>query len=108
MLAGVVEVGTGTRARVEGYSVAGKTGTTVKFEPDLACPGTEVIGCYGDDVIASFIGIGPTARPRLAIGVFIDSPTVSRQRTGGSAAAPAFARIMQFALHQLGVPQDGG
>ncbi|MEE9533359.1 MAG: penicillin-binding protein 2 [Acidimicrobiia bacterium] len=108
MLAGVVEVGTGTRARVEGYSVAGKTGTTVKFEPDLACLRTEVIGCYGDDVIASFIGIGPTARPRLAIGVFIDSPTVSRQRTGGSAAAPAFAQIMQFALHQLGVPQDGG
>ena len=108
MLAGVVDVGTGTRAKVEGYSVAGKTGTTEKFEPDLACPGTEIPGCYGDDVVASFIGIGPTAQPRLAIGVFVDSPTARRKRTGGSAAAPAFAQIMQFALHQLGVPQDGG
>lgn len=107
MLAGVVDVGTGTRARVQGYSVAGKTGTTEKFEPDLACPGSEVPGCYGDDVVASFIGIGPTDKPRLAIGVFVDSPSVIRKRTGGSAAAPAFAQIMQFALHQLGVPQDG-
>ncbi len=107
MLAGVVNVGTGTRARVDGYSVAGKTGTTEKFEPELLCPGAEVPGCYGEDVVASFIGIGPTDEPRLAIGVFVDSPSKRRRRTGGSAAAPAFAQIMQFALHQLGVPQDG-
>lgn len=107
MLTGVVEVGTGKRAQVDGYSVAGKTGTTEKFDPELACPGSVVPGCYGDDVVASFIGIGPTDQPRLAIGVFVDSPTAERSRTGGSAAAPAFAEIMQFALHQLGVPQDG-
>ncbi len=107
MLEGVVNVGTGKRARIDGYSVAGKTGTTEKFEPDLLCPGAVVPGCYGEDVVASFIGIGPADEPRLAIGVFVDSPTARRKRTGGSSAAPAFAQIMKFALHQLGVPQDG-
>lgn len=108
MLAGVVESGTGTLAAVEGYSVAGKTGTTRKFEPDLACPGSATAGCYGEDVVASFIGIGPTEDTRLAVGVFIDSPTADKRRTGGTAAAPVFSEVMRFALHQLGVPPSGG
>ncbi|NNL13989.1 MAG: penicillin-binding protein 2 [Acidimicrobiia bacterium] len=106
LLTGVVETGTGQLAQVPGYSVGGKTGTTEKFEPDLICPGTTVPGCYGDDVVASFIGIGPSDDPRLAIGVFVDSPRADKKRTGGVAAAPAFSRVMRFALHQLGVPPD--
>lgn len=106
MLTGVVEGGTGRLAQVAGYSVGGKTGTTEKFEPDLVCPGAETPGCYGDDVVASFIGIGPSDDARLAVGVFVDSPSVEKKRTGGVAAAPAFARVMRFALHQMGVPPD--
>lgn len=104
LLTGVVETGTGQLAQVPGYSVGGKTGTTEKFEPDLLCPGATVPGCYGDDVVASFIGVGPSEDPRLAIGVFVDSPRAENKRTGGVAAAPAFSRVMRFALHQLGVP----
>ena len=106
MLSGVVEGGTGRLAQVPGYSVGGKTGTTEKFEPELVCPGTEVPGCYGDDVVASFIGIGPIDDPRLAVGVFVDSPSVEKKRTGGVAAAPTFSRVMRFSLHQLGVPPN--
>jgi cell division protein FtsI (penicillin-binding protein 3) len=106
LLTGVVEGGTGRLAQVPGYPVGGKTGTTEKFEPDLICPGAETPGCYGDDVVASFIGIGPSDEPRLAIGVFVDAPSVPKKRTGGVAAAPAFSRVMRFALHQLGVPPD--
>ncbi len=106
LLTGVVEGGTGSLAQVPGYTVGGKTGTTEKFEPDLTCPEAVTPGCYGDDVVASFIGIGPTDRPRLAIGVFVDSPSADKKRTGGVAAAPAFSRVMRFALHQLGVPPD--
>jgi cell division protein FtsI (penicillin-binding protein 3) len=102
----VVEGGTGQLAQVPGYAVGGKTGTTEKFEPELLCPGATVPGCYGDDVVASFIGIGPSDDPRLAIGVFVDSPRADKKRTGGVAAAPAFSRVMRFALHQLGVPPD--
>jgi cell division protein FtsI (penicillin-binding protein 3) len=57
-------------------------------------------------VVASFIGVGPSDDPRLAIGVFVDAPSVPNKRTGGVAAAPAFSRVMRFALHQLGVPPD--
>lgn len=106
LLTGVVEGGTGQLAQVPGYAVGGKTGTTEKFEPELICPGAENPGCYGDDVVASFIGIGPSDDPRLAIGVFVDAPSVPKKRTGGVAAAPAFSRVMRFALHQLGVPPD--
>ena len=106
LLTGVVEAGTGQLAQVPGYAVGGKTGTTEKFEPDLICPGAATPGCYGDDVVASFIGIGPSEDPRLAIGVFVDAPSVPKKRTGGVAAAPAFSRVMRFALHQMGVPPD--
>lgn len=106
MLTGVVEGGTGQLAQVAGYTVGGKTGTTEKFEADLLCPGAVTPGCYGEDVVASFIGLAPVEKPRLAIGVFVDSPSVEQKRTGGVAAAPVFSRVMRFALHQLGVSPD--
>lgn len=97
LLEGVVERGTGESARVEGYRVGGKTGTTVKFLPEY--------GRYGDDVVVSFIGMAPIDDPAVVVSVVLDTPV--RDTTGGRAAAPAFAEVMLFALHQLGVPPDG-
>ncbi|MDP8959254.1 MAG: penicillin-binding protein 2 [Actinomycetota bacterium] len=96
LLEGVVERGTGELARVEGYRVGGKTGTTVKYLPQYER--------YGEDVVASFIGMAPTEDPQVVVAVMIDSPV--RDTTGGRAAAPAFAEVMLFALHQAGVPPD--
>jgi len=95
MLGGVITEGTGAAAAVPGYAVGGKTGTTNKYEPEL--------GGYGEDVVASFIGMAPLENPAVVIGVFIDSPSAKRQDTGGSIAAPLFSRIASYALGQLGV-----
>lgn len=88
------EGGTGLRARVAGYHVAGKTGTAHKA----------VDGVYTDDVIASFMGFAPAEQPRLAIYVSIDNP--KKEKFGGKVAAPVFARIVSEALPFLGVPPD--
>jgi len=90
------EGGTGTRANVPGYLVAGKTGTALKPED----------GGYSDtDRIGSFVGIIPADEPRLAIVVTIDTPTIGRS-FGGVVAAPAFASIASFAMKHLGIPPD--
>ena len=96
MLSGVVEKGTGSRARVEGFRVGGKTGTTEKYLPEL--------GGYGDDVVSSFLGMAPIDDPRLVVAVIIDAP--ANGEFGGEIAAPVFAEIMQAALHQMGVSPD--
>ena len=100
LLEKVVVEGTGTQAAVPGFRVGGKTGTTRKF--------VEEEGAYGDEVVASFIGMAPVDDPRLVLGVFIDAPQVLQLSTGGSVAAPAFAQIMQFAMSQMGVASRGG
>ena len=86
--------GTGLRARVAGYRVAGKTGTANKA----------VNGVYTDEVIASFMGFVPAEKPRLAIYINIDAP--KKEKFGGKVAAPVFARIVSEALPFLGVPPD--
>ncbi len=98
MLARVVAEGTGQAATVPGYAVGGKTGTTRIFDTTL--------GEYGEDVMASFIGIGPIEDAHLAVGVFVDSPRSPEHPTGGDVAAPAFADIMQFSLHRLGIGRE--
>ena len=95
MLARVVAEGTGYKAAVPGYTIGGKTGTTRIFDVETAE--------YGDDVMASFIGIGPVDDANLAVGVFVDSPQIPEEATGGDVAAPTFARIMEFALYRLGI-----
>ena len=95
LLRNVVDEGTGTRAAVPGYSVGGKTGTTEK-----AAEG----GGYTSDNIASFIGMAPIGDPELVVAVVIDTPI--NGNTGGAAAAPAFAEVMEKALHHLGVQRD--
>jgi cell division protein FtsI (penicillin-binding protein 3) len=88
--------GTGPRARIMGWRVAGKTGTAHKQEN----------GSYAaDKYLASFVGLAPVSAPRLVIAVAIDEPG-GRDYYGGSVAAPVFAQVMQGALRLLGVPHD--
>lgn len=87
--------GTGTRARVKGYKVAGKTGTAQKVKD----------GHYSEARIGSFVGFVPADRPALAIVVVVDEPTIG-SRYGGIVAAPAFADIAAESLRYLGVPPD--
>lgn len=88
MLREVVKRGTGTKAVVPGYSIAGKTGTARK--PLEGKRG------YSNDYMASFVGFAPAERPRLAVAVVLDDP--GTEIYGGVVAAPGFARIMQAAL----------
>ena len=91
----VVERGTGTRAKIPGYTVAGKTGTAQKV----------VNGQYSrSDYNASFVGFVPSRAPAFAIVVVIDSPHGRNLYYGGSVAAPIFQRIADAALRNRGIP----
>ena len=96
MLQGVVAKGTGACAAIQGYDVAGKTGTAKKA---LATGGYAPAA-----TMASFIGFAPADHPRFATLVALDEKNLSY---GGEVAAPVFSEIMQFALQQYGVnPTD--
>ena len=92
ILEGVVTDGTGVSAKVPGYRVGGKTGTSQKVEG----------GAVVDKYISSFIGFGPIPNPRLLVLVMVDEPQGSH--FGSQVAAPAFARLMGDALRYLGIP----
>ncbi len=94
MLEGVLGPGgTAQEAQVEGYTLAGKTGTAEKA----------IKGGYSKtDFIASFIGFAPARNPRLLVAVMVDTPRGDIY--GGTVAAPAFERIMEFALPYLKIP----
>jgi len=94
IMEGVVEEGgTATRAKLEGYTVAGKTGTAQKL----------VNGRYShSEYNTSFVGFVPSRKPVFTIIVVIDSPAVNKY--GGLAAAPVFQRIADAALRQYAVP----
>lgn len=99
-LVGVVEdpKGTGKRARLDGWRVAGKTGTAQKADP--------VTGGYSADRrFSSFVGFAPAEAPRVAIGVFVDEP--KGEVYGGEIAAPAFREVAEYAMKMLGVPPTG-
>ncbi len=99
MMEGVAaEGGTGTNAAVEGYLVAGKTGTAQKVDPLTR-------GYSVDKRTASFIGFVPADNPRLTILVVVDEPKTSPY--GGVVAAPAFSAIALQSLCYLKVPPDG-
>jgi cell division protein FtsI (penicillin-binding protein 3) len=87
--------GTAPQAQVEGYRVAGKTGTARKIE------GRE----YTHKYVASFVGLAPVSNPRLVVAVMIDEPS-GGQYYGGSVAGPVFSSVMGAALRMLGVPTD--
>jgi cell division protein FtsI (penicillin-binding protein 3) len=88
------EGGTGMMASVEGFEVAGKTGTAQKA--DLASG-----GYAARKRVASFVGFVPADDPRLALLVLVDEPEVNVY--GGIVAAPAFRNIARGALHHLSV-----
>jgi cell division protein FtsI/penicillin-binding protein 2 len=96
MLQGVLAAGgTASEAAIPGYTLAGKTGTAQK--PDL------VNGGYSKyKYVASFIGFAPATKPRLEVAVMVDEPQGAI--FGGVVAAPAFQKILQFALPYLKVP----
>ena len=97
LLEGVVAPdGTGIKARVPGYRVAGKTGTAWKAAG----------GGYSEHrYTAVFAGLVPASRPRLAALVLIDEPT-GTEYYGGDVAAPVFAAVMSGALRLMGIAPD--
>jgi cell division protein FtsI (penicillin-binding protein 3) len=97
LLRGVVRGGTGQRAAIDGYAVAGKTGTAQKVDAS---------GRYSMvDHVASFVGFVPASRPAFVLLVSLDTPRGALNE-GGHVAAPLFARIAEPALRHLGVPSD--
>ena len=97
MMEGVVLFGTARRAMLEGYSVAGKTGTAQKVDPKT--------GTYSKTkYIASFVGFSPVNEPALTILVILDSAEGLHQ--GGQVCAPVWRRIAQQVLEYMHVPHD--
>jgi cell division protein FtsI (penicillin-binding protein 3) len=96
MMEGVVERGTAKAARIEGFTIAGKTGTAAKL----------VNGRYSkSDYNASFVGFAPSRKPELAIVVVMDMARVNCGSCyyGGVVAAPIFQRIAEAALRHRGI-----
>ncbi len=97
LLREVVISGTGRKAKVEGFEVAGKTGTAQKIDAS---------GRYSMiDHVASFVGFVPASRPALVILVSLDTPRGARNE-GGDVAAPLFSRIATEAVRLLAIPPD--
>lgn len=93
MLEGVVSKdGTAPQAKVEGYRVAGKTGTAMRIK--------EGVGYSG--YTASFIGFAPAENPQIVVSVIIQNPIKSHY--GGSVSAPVFHDVMTYALQSLQIP----
>ncbi|MCV7170326.1 penicillin-binding protein 2 [Mycobacterium manitobense] len=89
--------GTGPAAAVEGYQIAGKTGTAQQINP--AC------GCYYSDVYwITFAGMAPVDDPRYVVGVMMDAPHRAADGTPGSSAAPLFHNIASWLLQRDNVP----
>jgi len=94
MLVGVTEDGTGTNARIDGFRVAGKTGTAQKVDAQTG-------RYHPHDRMSSFIGFVPADAPRLVILVVLDTP---RKATyGGVVAAPVFRAVAEYGLTRRGI-----
>ena len=99
MLESVVRSGTGKKAQVKGYRVAGKTGTAQK-------PNLHSRGYSPNAYVASFIGFFPAENPRFAILCLLDEPKTSIY--GGATAAPLFAEIAHFLGQHYRIPPSSG
>ncbi len=97
MLEGIVEKGTGTTAKIPGYRIAGKTGTSRRLDPS-----TKKYSLI--EYNASFAGFFPASKPRWAMLVVIESP--KGQFYGAQVAAPIFAKLARRILTLNAVPQD--
>ncbi len=98
MLEGVLAAGgTASEVDVPGYTLAGKTGTAQKVDPET--------GTYSEtEFVASFVGFAPAQDPQLLVTVVVDNP--KGDYYGGTVAAPAFGEIARFALPYLRIPQQ--
>lgn len=95
MLQKVVDVGSGKNAKIDGYAIAGKTGTSEKLPRGS--------GKY----VASFAGFAPVGNPRVAVMVILDEPSSSSSHFGGVIAAPVFKQVMGDTLNYLGIKKSG-
>ena len=87
--------GTATRAAVDGYRVAAKTGTSRKSSA----------GGYSNKYVASIAGFAPMVRPRIAVVAVVNEPSAG-DYYGGLVAAPLFGQVMKDALRLMNVPPD--
>jgi cell division protein FtsI (penicillin-binding protein 3) len=96
MLEGVLGPGgTASGAKIDGYVLAGKTGTANKVDP--------VTGGYSDSkYVSSFVGFAPAKQPKLLVAVMVDEP--QGEIYGGLVAGPAWRDITSFALNYLKIP----
>lgn len=97
MMEKTVLEGTGKKAQVSGYRIAGKTGTAQKIDPET--------GAYSEtDYIANFVGFAPVNDPAIVVVIAIDSP--KGVHTGGMIAAPVFPHLARQTLRFLDVPPE--
>jgi cell division protein FtsI (penicillin-binding protein 3) len=90
--------GTAPLAQIDGFRVAGKTGTAQRANPDC--------GCYaGGGYVTTFVGFAPADDPQYVVAVDLERPTSSAE--GGQVAAPVFADIMRQALTADGIVPSG-
>lgn len=92
----VVEQGTATKSRLDGYRIAGKTGTAQKYD--------RALGAYTDKYTSSFVGFTPVGDPRISMIVVLDSPKEGYY--GGEVCGPVFRDIAKQALRYLRVPPE--
>ena len=92
-----VQQGTGSGAAVEGYQIAGKTGTAQQINPGC--------GCYYDDVYwITFASMAPADDPRYVVGVMMDNPHHTADGSPGTTAAPLIHNIDAWLLQRENVP----
>ena len=97
LMEGVILNGTGSLARLDGWTAAGKTGSAQKIDP--------ATGRYSPtQLIASFTGFAPINNPAVTVLVTLDSPVGEHE--GGQVAAPVFKRIAEQVLAYMDVPRD--
>jgi len=96
IMKGVIEHGTGTRAKLNKFDAGGKTGTAQKVEPS---------GRYSHrDYIASFAGFAPAEKPIIAVCVMVDTPRNGYY--GGTVSGPVFKEICDATLRYLDIEQE--
>lgn len=98
ILEGVVLEGTGRRAKLDGWTAAGKTGTAQKIDPQNG-------RYFRDKYVASFVGFTPVNNPEAAIIVVLDSPAGALHQ-GGQVAAPSWKIIAEQTLRYLNIPPE--
>ena len=92
-----VQQGTGSGAAVEGYQIAGKTGTAQQINPGC--------GCYYDDVYwITFAAMLPANDPRYVVGVMMDNPHRTADGSPGTTAAPLIHNLSSWLLQRENVP----